>query len=146
MDFGFPLSSIVFGVLRHCRQYFPRDIIRRHPFAHRAQGVCQAFVTLGRPLETIFELAPLLLGSGQFFLALRIDGFMSVADFKERIDAVIDQIHGSALAEGTTRIFVPGEIEDLTARERTDRGIPLEDSIISALNGLLEGVGGKLLE
>jgi LDH2 family malate/lactate/ureidoglycolate dehydrogenase len=85
-------------------------------------------------------------GSGQFFISLKVDGFMPVAEFKQRMDDVIDQIHGSALAEGNTRIFVPGEIEDLTARERTIRGIPLERAIVRDLNGLLAAVGGTALD
>jgi LDH2 family malate/lactate/ureidoglycolate dehydrogenase len=61
------------------------------------------------------------------------------------MDDVIDQIHGSALAPGSDRIYVPGEIEYETARSRRDQGIPLEEAISRDLNALLVGVGAPLL-
>jgi LDH2 family malate/lactate/ureidoglycolate dehydrogenase len=84
-------------------------------------------------------------GSGQFFLSVRVDGFMTVSEFKERMDDVIDQIHGSSLAPGSDRIYVPGEIEDLMARARRVNGIPLEESIVRDLNALLSDNRAPLL-
>jgi LDH2 family malate/lactate/ureidoglycolate dehydrogenase len=84
-------------------------------------------------------------GSGQFFLVIRVDGFLPISEFKERMDGVIDQIHGSALAPGSDRIYVPGEIEDLTARARRNEGIPLEEAIVRDLNALLANLGGPAL-
>ncbi len=85
-------------------------------------------------------------GSGQFFIALRVDGFMGVQEFKARMDEVIDQIHRSALAPGSNRIFVPGEIEDATERERRATGLPLEGAIVRNLNDLLRELGQPALD
>lgn len=81
-------------------------------------------------------------GSGQFFLAIQVDGFLPVAEFRARMDAVIDQIHSSRLAPGSERIYVPGEIEYETAERRRQDGIPLEEPIVRALNELAREVGG----
>jgi LDH2 family malate/lactate/ureidoglycolate dehydrogenase len=80
-------------------------------------------------------------GSGQFFLALQVEGFMPVREFKNRMDEVIDQLHDSALAAGSSRIYVPGEIEYEKARARLAEGLPLENPIVGGLNRLLVEVG-----
>jgi len=84
-------------------------------------------------------------GSGQFFMAIQVDGFMPVAEFKERMDGVIDQIHASRLAEGSSRIYVPGEIEFEKAQQRLAEGIPLEEKIVSDLNALAGETGAPAL-
>lgn len=84
-------------------------------------------------------------GSGQFFLAIKIDGFVPIDEFKARMDEVIDQIHHSRRAPGVERIYVPGEIEADSARQRRLEGIPLEDKIISDLDRLAEETGAPNL-
>lgn len=84
-------------------------------------------------------------GSGQFFLALAVEGFMPIAEFKARMDEVIDQLHHSALASGSSQIFVPGEIEHQKSETRRAEGIPLEGPIVDELNRLAReaGVGSE---
>src|ERR1700687_23594 len=65
-------------------------------------------------------------GSGQFFLAIQVEGLMPVAEFKDRMGQVIDQLHESALAPGSSRIYVPGEIEAEKSSLRLTEGLPLE--------------------
>ncbi len=48
---------------------------------------------------------------GHFFLAVDIAFFEDVDRFKERVDAVVAQVHGSRRREGVDRLYVPGEIE-----------------------------------
>jgi LDH2 family malate/lactate/ureidoglycolate dehydrogenase len=48
---------------------------------------------------------------GHFFAALNIAAFEDLDRFKARVDAVIDQVHGSRRRAGIGRLFVPGEIE-----------------------------------
>ncbi len=80
-------------------------------------------------------------GSGQFFLALRVESFMPLADFRARMDAMIDQIHASALAPGFDRIYVPGEIEYNLQSKRVEAGLPIEDAILADLSRLAAEVG-----
>jgi LDH2 family malate/lactate/ureidoglycolate dehydrogenase len=65
-------------------------------------------------------------GSAQFLLVLDVRRFMPLDDFLERIDALVDQLHGGLRGYlGVERIIVAGELEyDLQiARERD--GIPM---------------------
>lgn len=48
---------------------------------------------------------------GHFFAAIDIAAFQDVESFKNRVDAVIDEVHESRRRAGVSRLFVPGEIE-----------------------------------
>jgi LDH2 family malate/lactate/ureidoglycolate dehydrogenase len=80
-------------------------------------------------------------GSGQFFLALAVDRFMPIADFFDRMDALIDQLHGSALAPGAERIYVAGEIEAEIRARRLAEGIPIEEAILAELETIAAAAG-----
>jgi len=84
-------------------------------------------------------------GSGQFFLAIQVEGFLPIHEFKSRMDEVIAQLHNSALAPGSSRIYVPGEIEYEKARLRLSEGLPLENPIVDGLNRLLTEAGASPL-
>jgi LDH2 family malate/lactate/ureidoglycolate dehydrogenase len=84
-------------------------------------------------------------GSGQFFLAIQVAGFLPVSEFKARMDEVIDQIHTSTLAPGAERIFVPGEIEYEQSQRRRQTGLPLEAPIVQSLDQLAHEVGATPL-
>jgi len=81
-------------------------------------------------------------GSGQFFMAIQVEGFMAVDTFKARMDEIIDQIHESRRAPGSERIFLPGEIEYEMAQRRAQGGIPLEEKIVEDLERLAREVDG----
>lgn len=70
---------------------------------------------------------------GHFFGALRIDAFRPAADFKRDMDRLIVELKSTPPAEGQERVYVPGEIEFETAKERAAQGIPLLDSVIQGL-------------
>jgi LDH2 family malate/lactate/ureidoglycolate dehydrogenase len=72
-------------------------------------------------------------GSGQFFLAIRVDRFMPLGEFEDRMDALIDQLHGSALAPGAARVYVAGEIEAEIRAKRLAEGVPIEQPILYEL-------------
>ncbi|MFD2924886.1 Ldh family oxidoreductase [Halobacillus naozhouensis] len=70
---------------------------------------------------------------GQFFLVMRADLFQSLDVFKERIDQMIREIRGVPLMEGAEKIYLPGEVEMETMKEREENGIPLSREIIDEL-------------
>lgn len=80
-------------------------------------------------------------GDGQFFLALKVDRFLPLAEFHARMDSLIDQIHASALAPGFDRIYLPGEIEHNLRVERLASGLPIEVAVLDELQRLAETVG-----
>ena len=48
---------------------------------------------------------------GHFFMALDIEKLGNPAEYKKRVDDMIDEIKNSKKAEGVSRIYYPGEIE-----------------------------------
>ena len=80
-------------------------------------------------------------GSGQFFQAIAVDRFIPIAEFKARMDSLIDQLHASRLAPGSEHVFVPGEIEHNLATGRRARGMPLEVNLIDQLATIAREVG-----
>jgi LDH2 family malate/lactate/ureidoglycolate dehydrogenase len=70
---------------------------------------------------------------GHFMMAIHIDAFLPVQDFKDRIDEMIQKIHSAPRAPGVDRIYLPGEIEYLSERERRTEGIPLPEAIYQDL-------------
>ena len=80
-------------------------------------------------------------GSGQFFLAIQVEGFMSIDEFRARMDQLIEQIQQSQRAPGSDRIYVQGEIEHEMAQRRTRDGIPLEEPIVESLQRLANEAG-----
>ena len=68
--------------------------------------------------------------------ALRIDAFMPLAGFRERVDQIIELMHLCPTAPGVERIFVPGEIEHETERRRTMEGIPINAELQQELRAL----------
>ncbi len=74
-------------------------------------------------------------GMAHFFGALRIDGFMPADEFKERMDAMIKAHHELPKAPGVDRIYLAGEVEQETERQRR-QGIPLHPSVLASLQEL----------
>ena len=70
--------------------------------------------------------------ANHFFGALRIDGFMPADEFKERMDAMIGAHHDLPRAPGVDGIYLAGEMEQETERQRS-KGIPLHPSVIASL-------------
>lgn len=82
---------------------------------------------------------------GHFIVAIKPDLFMSSDDFRERMQYLYDRVVGSDKMEGVDRIYFPGEIEQITQREREKSGIPLVQAEIDALNEEARRVGAKEL-
>lgn len=78
---------------------------------------------------------------GHFLVAIKPDLFMSLDEFRERMQYLYDRVVGSDRAAGVERIYFPGEIEQLTQEEREKTGIPLVQAEIDALNAEAERVG-----
>ncbi|KAL2262775.1 hypothetical protein VTK26DRAFT_69 [Humicola hyalothermophila] len=78
---------------------------------------------------------------GHFIVALKPDLFMSLEEFKQRMDVLYQRVVGSEKAEGVERIYFPGEIEHLTEERRLMEGIPFVQSEIDALNAEAEKLG-----
>lgn len=73
-------------------------------------------------------------GCGHLFAAFDISRFVSVKEFKERVDHLSRTLRESPKAKGVDRIYLPGEMESELKKERMAKGIPLPTSTIDLLN------------
>ncbi|KAH8176592.1 malate/L-lactate dehydrogenase domain-containing protein [Sarocladium implicatum] len=71
---------------------------------------------------------------GHFLMVIKPDLFMSLDDFRERMQYLYDRVTGSDKAAGVERIYFPGEIERLVQEEREETGIPMVQAELDALN------------
>jgi LDH2 family malate/lactate/ureidoglycolate dehydrogenase len=83
---------------------------------------------------------------GHFLVAIRPDLFMSIEEFKERMDYLYQRVTGSDRMSGTDRIYFPGEIEDLNKEKRLRYGIPLVAAEVDALNEEAQRVGAARIQ
>jgi uncharacterized oxidoreductase len=72
-------------------------------------------------------------GQGLFQLALKIDAYRPIDDFKHEIDALIRAVKTSPRAPGVTEILIPGEPEQRMKAERQRNGIPISTQTWNAL-------------
>jgi LDH2 family malate/lactate/ureidoglycolate dehydrogenase len=70
---------------------------------------------------------------GHFFLVMKPDLFISEADYRARIDTLIERVHAAPRAHGFEEILLPGEPEERIEAERRRTGIPYAAAEIAAL-------------
>lgn len=81
-------------------------------------------------------------GTNTFFMAaIRIDNFVDPEQFKQRMDEWIRLVRSTKRAEGIERIWLPGEKEMVTHKERLAEGIPLNAEMVRELQTLAGRVG-----
>ena len=78
---------------------------------------------------------------GHFFLALNPAAFMPIDEFKARVDRLIDEVHGSPLAPGTSRVYAPGEIEWDRFDKAEKEGVSLPASSYASIIKYAQEVG-----
>lgn len=71
---------------------------------------------------------------GHFLVAIKPDLFMSLDEFRGRMDYLYQRVVGSDKAAGVERIYFPGELEQIAQREREKTGIPYVKAEVDALN------------
>jgi L-2-hydroxycarboxylate dehydrogenase (NAD+) len=74
--------------------------------------------------------------TGQAICVIDIKAFGDPLAFKRQVDAVIRQLHGSALLPGFDRIRLPGEERHARIVERQATGIPIPPALRTALDRL----------
>src|SRR5713101_3986098 len=74
--------------------------------------------------------------TGQAICVVDIKAFAEPIAFKRQVDAVIRQLHGSALLPGFDRIRLPGEDRHRRLAERQAAGIPIPPALRRALDDL----------
>jgi L-2-hydroxycarboxylate dehydrogenase (NAD+) len=87
--------------------------------------------------------SPLPTGVSHFFMALSIEAFRPIADFKNQIDGMIDLLQHSPLASGQKKILIAGEKEFELEEYNRIHGVPLIQQIVDDLEKEGEKVGVK---
>ena len=72
--------------------------------------------------------------TGQAICVVDIKAFAEPVQFKRQVDAVVRQLHGSALLPGFDRIRLPGEDRAQRIAERQKNGIPVPPELRAALD------------
>jgi len=74
--------------------------------------------------------------TGQLIVAISIAAFADVGVFKRQVDAVIEQLHGSARLPGCDAIRMPGERSHAVHAARLAQGVPVHAGLHDALSAL----------
>jgi LDH2 family malate/lactate/ureidoglycolate dehydrogenase len=70
---------------------------------------------------------------GHFFLAMRPDLFVSMDEYRTRMDTLVQRIHDCPRAEGFSEVLVAGEPEARMEAVRRAQGIPYSANELAAL-------------
>lgn len=78
---------------------------------------------------------------GCFLLAVDVNAFKPLGEFLIEMQEFIDWIKDSELADGSTEVLYPGEIEQRVRASREDSGIPVDDSVYDYLQRAAAAAG-----
>jgi LDH2 family malate/lactate/ureidoglycolate dehydrogenase len=70
---------------------------------------------------------------GHFFLAMKADLFVSEADYRARMDTLVQRVRDCPKADSFDEILIPGEPEARHEAERRRTGIPYSAGEVAAL-------------
>jgi len=91
----------------------------------------------GRDVQSFHQLMGPT-GVGALLLAINVERFMPLGQFRALMTGYVESIRGSRKAKGTARIYLPGEIEAEKEQTSRARGIELQAASIEMVNQLLE--------
>jgi L-2-hydroxycarboxylate dehydrogenase (NAD+) len=80
-------------------------------------------------------------GVGVTAMAIDVAHFMALEEFGPLVGEHLRAIRGSARAGGTSRIFLPGEIEAESERRSAGQGMEVDGPVCQAIDCLLEQKG-----
>jgi LDH2 family malate/lactate/ureidoglycolate dehydrogenase len=78
---------------------------------------------------------------GHFFMAIDTGTIMPIEEFRIRMDSLITGVSTSPKAQGTDRIYLPGEIELEREEKAKKEGFVLDDGALNSLKELGQDLG-----
>jgi len=99
--------------------------------------------SFGKEIEDLYEDFSIPQNIGHYMQAINIAAFTDPVKFKTRVDEIIDLMHNSAKKTGVEQIFVPGEIEAISARKQMKVGIEYPRALTDELTALSIELGVK---
>jgi len=82
-------------------------------------------------------------GWGHFIGAMRIDAFMSITDFKTRMDKWIEAMRSATPVKGQEKVLIPGDPERENEEKISREGISLMPQVVADLEKIAEKTGIK---
>jgi L-2-hydroxycarboxylate dehydrogenase (NAD+) len=74
--------------------------------------------------------------TGHTIVAISVDAFGSVDEFKASVDTLVRDIRGSGRLPGVERLWLPGEQSHARRAERTAQGVPMPPALLASLDAL----------
>lgn len=125
------------------------------PFgAHKGYGIAVMIEVMsallagggfGKELNDMYEDIDKPNNLSSCFIAIRIDRFRPVDEFKRDVDRFIDYLHSIPPAEGQ-RVYFPGEIEILNRAKAQADGLLLPEDLVEQLSGIASRLGVEDVE
>lgn len=79
--------------------------------------------------------------TGHAIVAISVEAFQPVSDFKAAVDALVRDIRDSEKLPGVDRIWLPGEQSLVKRAERAKLGIPMPPALLASLDALARELG-----
>lgn len=80
-------------------------------------------------------------GSGYLALAIKIESFIDVAEYKKEVQRLIEWVKSSPTMPGVDQIYLPGEIEAERQRKHEAEGITIPEGIWGEIIETARGLG-----
>jgi LDH2 family malate/lactate/ureidoglycolate dehydrogenase len=80
-------------------------------------------------------------GAGHFMIVINIAAMQPLAQFEQRMEAFVDELHAGPLAQNTEAIFYPGEIEARNDKANRTEGLLLPADTLADLAHLSDQLG-----
>jgi L-2-hydroxycarboxylate dehydrogenase (NAD+) len=108
--------------------------------------LCAALSGASHLTDVGFPHEPKVCDVSHFFMAININAFRPVIDFKKQLDDMIKLLKNSPKAKGQDRIYVAGEKEFEVANYNKKHGIPVLESVVEEMkqNGRRLGIPFEL--
>ena len=78
---------------------------------------------------------------GHFVMAIDVDRFIPLDVFKRNLAQMCQEINELPPAEGFSRVYYPGQVEDERRKRRAAEGVPIDPGLYEELAGLGERFG-----
>ena len=92
----------------------------------------------GRNVPTLVNYGQDPLISSGFYVAIDVERFLPLEDFRSRVDSLVDMVRATEPIDASQPVMVAGDKELACRENRLEQGIPLSPQVAEELDGLLD--------